>query len=53
MLHKINGLKTILNKELEKKDRNSEEVLVLSKKIDKLIVQYYLKEYEKELGKNV
>ena len=46
MLKKINELKAILNQELEKKELNSKEVLLLSKQIDKLIVQYYLEEHK-------
>ena len=41
MLKKINELKAILNQELEKKELNSKEILLLSKKIDELMVQYY------------
>lgn len=46
MLKKINELKTILDQELEKKDLNNKEILLLSRQIDKLIVEYYLEKHK-------
>lgn len=52
MLDNINLLKAILNKELESKDLNHNKVLKLSRKLDKLILEYHNTNGYCELEKN-
>lgn len=48
MPNKIDDLREILNKELETKDVSAEEILKLSQKLDKYIVEYYNLKIEQE-----
>lgn len=41
IVDEINALKEVLNKQLEEGNLNSDQILLLSQTLDKLIVEYY------------
>lgn len=50
MKDRIDDLRAILNKELESKDVNADEILKLSQILDDYIVEYYNLKIEQEKG---
>lgn len=42
IVDEINALKEVLNKQLEEGNLNSDQILLLSQTLDKLIVEYYI-----------